>query len=203
MTLENRFTNLVSQYTVDSALVSQLWEQLYIRYTEKHRTYHNLQHLKELFTYYDTYNDRLEHPNLVAFSIFYHDIIYNIWKKDNEEKSAEVALQCLFPLLSSNSLTIIKEQIIATKTHESNFSDTQFLIDFDLAILGQSTEVYQQYSELIRAEYKLVPDFLYYKGRKKVLHHFIEKPFIYKTNIFINNYEKVAKKNLKNELANL
>ncbi|CAM1339977.1 conserved hypothetical protein [Tenacibaculum amylolyticum] len=203
LTLENRFKNLIRLYTTDSDVISRLWEQLYVRYTEKHRTYHNLQHLKELFGYYDTYIGELSQPNLVAFSIFYHDIIYNIWKKDNEEKSAKVALQSLATIISRSELNIINEQIIATKTHESNFSDTQFLIDFDLAILGQSTAVYQQYATLIRTEYKLVPDFLYYKGRKKVLQHFIDKPFIYKTEVFINLYEKAAKKNLVEELNQL
>lgn len=200
LTLENRFKNLVSLYTTDSEFISRLWEQLYSRYTEKHRTYHNLQHLKELFGYYDTYKDKLLQPNLVAFSIFYHDIIYNIWKKDNEEKSAKVALQSLATIVSAPELAIINEQIIATKTHEGNTNDTKFLLDFDLAILGQSTAVYQQYAKLIRAEYKLVPDFLYKKGRIKVLQHFIAKPFIYKTVIFKSSYEQNAKNNLQKEL---
>ncbi|WP_100926013.1 HD domain-containing protein [Tenacibaculum sp. SZ-18] len=106
-------------------------------------------------------------------------------------------------LIPELRLEIIKEQILATKTHESEHLDAQYLIDFDLAILGQPSEVYQQYSKLIRTEYKLVPSLLYKQGRKKVLQHFIDKPFIYKTDTFIAKYEQQAKTNLKKELNTL
>ena len=200
LTLQERFTDLLSRFTNDTSLISSLWKSIESKYTEKHRTYHNLKHLEELFSYFDDYKTHLELPDLVSFSIFYHDIIYNIWKKDNEEKSADFALEVLSTLLPELSLEIIKEQIIATKTHESAHLDTQYLIDFDLAILGQSSVVYQQYSKLIRTEYKLVPSLLYKQGRKKVLQHFIDKPFIYKTDTFIAKFEEQAKTNLQNEL---
>jgi len=69
-----------------------------------------------------------------------------------------------------------------------------------LGILGQSPEVYLKYTKSIREEYKSVPTFLYTKGRKKVLHHFINKPFIYATATFQKLYEEQAKLNLINEL---
>ena len=74
------------------------------------------------------------------------------------------------------------------------------MIDFDLAILGQQEDIYLNYTKLIRKEYKLVPSLLYKNGRKKVLQHFIDKPFIYATNKFRGLYEDQAKMNLKNEL---
>ncbi|WP_234974658.1 HD domain-containing protein [Tenacibaculum agarivorans] len=203
LTLKERFTQLLSLYSQDTELVSTLWNEIETHYTEKHRTYHNLKHLDEIFSYFDTYENELENSNLISFSIFYHDVIYNIWKKDNEEKSADFAMQELQELLSKNDLSTIFNQILATKTHEGSDNDTRFLIDFDLAILGQSSEVYQQYAKLIRKEYKLIPEIVYKKGRKKVLQHFINKPFIYKTDTFINLYEKQAKLNLKTELNKL
>ena len=102
--------------------------------------------------------------------------------------------------LKTEILSEIHKQIIATKTHEGKDSDTQYLLDFDLAILGQSETIYKTYTENIRQEYKLVPGFMYKKGRIKVLEHFILKPFIYKTEEFIDSYEKQAKANLSNEL---
>ncbi|WP_231970178.1 HD domain-containing protein [Tenacibaculum jejuense] len=203
LTLKERFTQLLSLYSQDNELISSLWNELEKHYKEKHRTYHNLKHLEEIFSYFDRYKDELKDSNLVSFSIFYHDVVYNIWKKDNEEKSADFAVDRLRKLLSKDDLNIIFNQIIATKTHEGSDNDTRFLIDFDLAILGQSSEIYQQYAKLIRKEYKLVPDILYKNGRKKVLHHFIDKPFIYKTNTFTDRYEKQAKFNLKTELNTL
>lgn len=77
------------------------------------------------------------------------------------------------------------------------------MIDFDLAILGSPIARYNLYSELIRKEYRKVPTFLYKKGRKKMLKHFLEKPFIYSTSTFKILYEKQAKKNLQAELNSL
>lgn len=212
MDLKQRFYQLVNSYTKNQDLINSLWSAIAIRYAENHRTYHNLNHITEIFKAFDTYKSKLENPDIVAFSIFYHDIIYSIYKKNNEEKSALFALQELTPLNFSLNTSLynnhtfldgIKNQIIATKTHTAINNDTKWLLDFDLEILGKSSEVYKNYTKKIREEYKLIPTILYKQGRKKVLQHFIDKPFIYNTDTFINLYEKQAKLNLSNELKSL
>ena len=200
MTLQEIFGILLKKYIINDELIDTLWLEIKEKYSEKHRAYHNLNHLEEIFRYYDSCKDKLEQPDLICFSIFYHDVIYGVWKKDNEEKSADFALLKLSNILSTSELTSITNQIITTKTHESLNNDTQFLLDFDLAILGQSPSIYKEYLQKIRKEYKSVPNFIYKKGRKKVLQHFIDKPFIYKTPEFIDLYELQAKQNLKQEL---
>lgn len=202
--LEKRFENLLIKYTDDTELIKEFWKNIYYKYSESHRAYHNLNHLEELFRYYRRFESQLENPNTIAFSIFYHDVIYNIWKKDNEEKSADYAVDELSKIsLSKEILDNIQEQILATKTHESNNNDSKLLIDFDLAILGQSEDTYNHYTKAIRKEYKLVPNVLYKKGRKKVLSHFLNKKSIYKTETFVNLYEERARVNLRNELKDL
>jgi len=203
MGLQKRFSALLLNYTEDQNLITSLWKEVYIRYTEKHRAYHNLQHLKELFSYFDLYKDELESPDMVAFSIFYHDVIYKVWNKDNEEKSAAFAIQKLIVFLNNDDLNKIKQQILATKTHSAQNNDSKWLVDFDLAILGQPTKTYTKYTKKIREEYKTVPNFMYKKGRKKVLAHFIKKPYIFATKEFRKIYEQKANENLANELKSL
>ncbi|CAL2102487.1 conserved protein of unknown function [Tenacibaculum sp. 190130A14a] len=203
MDLENRFFRLLEKYTTNKAHIQKLWTNLHQKYSESHRAYHNLTHLKELFSYFDEYQEHLENSDIVAFSIFYHDVIYNIWNKDNEEKSADFALLELERILSKSSLESIYRQIIATKTHQASDNDTQFLVDFDLTILGKSSAVYTNYTKLIRKEYQLVPRFMYKKGRKKVLQHFLDKEAIYGSKTFNDLFEKQARINLTNELNNL
>ncbi len=202
--LEKRFENLLINYTDDAELIKGFWKKIHNKYSESHRAYHNLNHLEELFRYYDQFESQLENTNTIAFSIYYHDVIYNIWKKDNEERSADYAIDELSKIsLSKEKLENIQEQILATKTHESNNNDSKLLIDFDLAILGQSEEIYEGYTKAIRKEYKLVPNLLYKKGRKKVLSLFLNKKSIYKTETFVNLYEEKARVNLRNELKDL
>lgn len=204
MNLEERFSTLLTEYTNDYNLITSLWKKIDKHYSEKHRAYHNKTHLIELFKYFDLYKDNLDNPDVVALSIVYHDIIYNIWKKGNEEKSADLALKELSQInIHTFYLEQIHKLILATKTHQANDNDTKWLVDFDLAILGKPSEVYQNYKKLIRKEYKLVPNFMYKKGRKKVLQHFIDKPFIYATDEFRSLYENQAKENLTNELHSL
>lgn len=204
MILQQRFYQLLQKYSIEDFIKNSLWNTLEKNYFEKHRAYHNFTHIEELFSYFDIYKDELENADVVSFSIFYHDIIYNIWKKDNEEKSALFALDCLSKIdLPSNYLDIIHTQIIATKTHQANDNDTKWFVDFDLGILGTSPHTYSKYTKFIREEYKLVPSLLYKKGRKKVLQHFINKPSIYATDTFRYLYEEQARMNLKNELNSL
>jgi len=70
MELQQRFSTLLFNYTKDKNLIASLWKDIEIHYTEKHRTYHNLQHLIEIFSYLDLYKDELEQPNIVTFSFF-------------------------------------------------------------------------------------------------------------------------------------
>ncbi|MBF4983934.1 hypothetical protein FNJ87_06155 [Nonlabens mediterrranea] len=162
MTLRTRFFDLTSSYTNENQYIDILWNELESHYTESHRTYHNLTHLEELFGYFDIYKKELEKPDLVAFAIFYHDIIYGVWNKKNEEDSAKKALKVLQNLsLSPEDLEEIESHILATKSHTAISKDTKWMIDFDLAILGSPIARYNLYSELIRKEYRKVPTFLY------------------------------------------
>lgn len=201
MKLNKRFKNLVNNFNISNKVCDFLWLEIEENYSNNKRFYHNLKHLQALFDHYDSYKIYLENTNEIAFAIFYHDIIYNIWRKDNEQRSADIATKRLNNFGISTEK--VHEYIMATKSHEGNSNDAKFMIDFDLAILGQDKEVYKNYTKLIRKEYRLIPSTVYKKGRIKVLHHFISKPTIYKTTFFSELYEKRAKENLITELKEL
>ena len=147
--------------------------------------------------------DKISDYDSILFSIFYHDIIYKATSKDNEEKSAELAKTRLEKLnIPSEKITRIYNQILATKSHKkSKDSDTNFLLDADLAILGQDWEMYENYTQQIRKEYSIYPDFMYKPGRKKVLTHFLEFDEIFKTDYFKEKYEVNARLNIQRELS--
>lgn len=146
--------------------------------------------------------DQILDYEALLFSVFYHDIIYKSTCKDNEEKSAEIAKSRLEKISISNEKTTkIYNQILATKSHQrSKDSDTNFLLDADLAILGKDWKIYEQYTQQIRKEYSIYPDFLYNPGRKKVLIHFLEFDEIFKTYYFKDKYEQIARENIEREI---
>ncbi|MEQ8926998.1 MAG: hypothetical protein RLO81_14350 [Fulvivirga sp.] len=199
------WNELTSGYTSNNALVDTMWFDIERRYCGKNRYYHNLSHLEYMVEKAIVCKQHLTDFDIIMFSIFYHDIIYNISRKDNEEKSADFAVGQLNRLgVSIERIANCKRQILATKEHATDKDeDTNYLIDFDLAILGDTPEKYQKYTDNIRKEYSIFPNFLYKRGRRKVIGHFLSSDRIFKTAMFYQHYEQQARKNLAMELKKL
>jgi len=75
--LEKHWIGACRYYEVPKDVTEQWWKYVQTRYTESQRAYHTLEHLREMFGYFDHDKAKLRSPHLVAFSIFFHDIIYN------------------------------------------------------------------------------------------------------------------------------
>lgn len=203
--LEEIWKALAAQFSENTTLIEEYWKEIEAKYSSKKRHYHNLSHLEYMMGKLEEYKSSLVDPELVSFAIFYHDIVYNASQKDNEQKSAELAKKRLSALgLDTRKVLACHEQILATKAHEtSDDSDTNYLLDFDLAILGESPQKYRQYAERIRKEYAIYPDFIYYPGRKKVLQHFLGMDRIFKTDEFHSEHDQQARRNLQAEMERL
>ncbi|HMF72048.1 MAG TPA: hypothetical protein VK616_11260, partial [Flavitalea sp.] len=80
---------------------------------------------------------------------------------------------------------------------------TNFFTDADLSILGAAPDVYLNYTNMIRKEYKLFPDFVYRPGRIKVLQSFLNMQYIFKTDYFRDKYEIQAIENIRTEVQRL
>ncbi|WP_286966732.1 hypothetical protein [Flavobacterium sp. UBA4854] len=200
MYLEKIYSELLSNIGFSVNEIQQNWLDLEKAYSKKSRHYHNLTHLKEMIVSFETYRDKLQNPNEMLFSIFYHDFVYSASQKDNELKSAEYALS----ILSENSTLnkqLVFDAICATQQHQQNaIEDINWLIDFDLKILAKDWEDYKIYFEQIRKEYRIYPDFLYKPGRAKALKHFLENEFIFQTKEFRGLYEEKTRANIEREI---
>lgn len=205
MNLKERFLQLCTPFTKDPYLIHTLWSEIEKKHSEKGRHYHNLHHLDHMFSEFDSVKSKIESFTVISFSVFYHDVVYDAASKSNEEKSAELAESKLQELnIDQNLIIKVSRQIIATKSHrESDDSDTNYLLDADLSILGQDAETYREYTQKIRKEYSLYPDLLYKPGRKKVLRHFLELDSIFKTEDFREKYEKRTRENILFEIESL
>lgn len=203
--LKKNFLSLVGKYTGDDQLKMELWKELEERYTDTNRHYHTLDHLKNMLSELMKVKAKITDWDTLLFSLFYHDIIYSAIKSDNEERSAELAESILIQLgLPEDQIENCIQQILATKSHDgSNDSDTNYLVDADLSILGQDWEKYSEYFKNVRKEFFIYPDLIYKPGRKRVINHFLEMERIFKTEFFHKRYENQAKQNLKKELEYL
>ena len=164
---------LVARYIIDEALAEKHWQEIVTHYSHKKRYYHTLTHLQNLLAELEAIKAQIADWDTVLFALYYHDIIYNATRKDNEEKSAELARERLRELqYPADKAERCVAHILATKSHTvSTDNDTNLFTDADLSILGTDADNYTAYAQQIRKEYGIYPDFMYYPGRKKVLQH--------------------------------
>ncbi|MCK5854977.1 MAG: hypothetical protein KAG56_07120 [Sulfurovaceae bacterium] len=200
--MKNIFIQLCEKYTTDKKLIDNLWLEIVSRHNESHRHYHTLTHLNHLFKNLEPLSKQIISWDTILFSIFYHDIIYDISSNKNEEESASFAKTELSKLGISNfMINKVCELIHLTKAHtETKQIDYAYFLDADLAILGASPKEYQTYIKQIKEEYKLYSDIIYHKGRQEVLRKFMEKKELYQTDYFKNRYERQAHANMAMEI---
>jgi predicted metal-dependent HD superfamily phosphohydrolase len=200
--IKETFTNLLVKYSVQNELIAKLWTEIETHYSARNRHYHTLVHLEKLLQQLTFVKNEIQDWDTILFSLFYHDVVYNALKSDNEEKSAALAVQRMKQLsIAISQIETCQQQILATKSHLfSNQNDTNYFTDADLSILGQPWKIYEIYTKQVRKEYAIFPSFVYNPGRKKVLIHFLNMENIYKTDFFYQKFELQAKKNLQSEL---
>jgi predicted metal-dependent HD superfamily phosphohydrolase len=203
MNLQERHAELLLKSGFNTTEISTLWQELEKVYSVKSRHYHNLTHLEEMIVLFDHYQSKLQFPDEVLYSIFYHDYVYKVTRKDNELKSAEKAISIL-PIETKLNKELVFDMICATQLHQHNeIEDVNWLIDFDLRILAKDWNDYQMYCNQIRSEYRIYPNFMYKPGRKKALQQFLEHAFIFQTEEFRTNYESQARANIEKEIKML
>lgn len=200
--LKTTFITLAKNYSNDISIIEKLWDEIELNYSKKQRHYHNFSHLKNIIEELQKVREKIKDWDIILFSVYYHDIIYSIYKKDNEVKSAALAQKRLMSLsVQSNRALQCYKQIEATKYHKiSNDMDTNYLIDADLSILGKDEITYSKYVAQVRDEYAIYPKMIYNKNRIKVLKTFLSKSKIYNTVYFFDKYEKQARRNIENEI---
>ena len=181
--LSEIFYTLCARHSGDSSLTDKLWEEITTNYSSSKRHYHTLHHVEAIINELTPFKASISDWDMLLFSAFYHDVIYNMRSGDNEEKSAELAEKRLQSLaVPAGHSNRCKKQILMTKTHQrTGDHDTDIFTDADLSILGKDPDTYTQYTRQVRKEYWLYPDIIYNTGRKKVLQHFLNMDHIYKT----------------------
>lgn len=198
--MKNRFISLLSKYSKSVDFNNQCWIELEQAYSSASRAYHNLAHLENMLAELSQVEDEIDDLDSVLFALFYHDIIYDSNKTDNEHQSA-LLFQERISKTEFTKIEVIMQLIEATKGHaQSDNQDVNLFLDIDLSILGQSSERYKTYCKQIRFEYQQFADSDYNQGRKQVLQHFLNSESVYNTAHFKNKYEEQARLNMLAEL---
>ena len=189
----------------DSPELRRLYGDVLGRYSEPHRHYHTYQHLAECFEKVQDILTLAEHPAEVNVGLWFHDVIYDTQRHDNEERSADWARSAARELgASAESAQRIYDLTMFTRhAAEPVGIDAQVLVDADLSILGAQPARFQEYEAQVRREFGWVPDALFRSNRAKILRALLARPYLYSTARFRELYEAQACRNLQRSLRYL
>ena len=177
-------------------------EELAAAYRAPGRHYHNLSHIEDCLaalTQVDGLSAR--EREVLSEAIWWHDVVYDPTRFDNEELSAQLAERHVRTDVSHEVGRLIR----LTKTHEVKADDRlgAILISIDLSILGAEPARYDAYAAAIRQEFIHVSDADYRAGRARVLRQFAVRAVIYPDPGLAAKYDRCARDNLARELASL
>ena len=177
-------------------------DALIAAYNAPGRHYHNLAHIRDCLVklaHVDGLSDA--ERDILSEAIWWHDVVYDPSRPDNEELSARLAEAHIRPDLRHEVGRLIR----LTQTHQVERQDRlgAILISIDLSILGAEPARYDAYAAAIRKEFAHVPDGDYRVGRARVLKQFAARPFIFPDAGFAEAYDRQARENLARELEAL
>ena len=177
-------------------------EDLIAAYTAPSRHYHNLAHIEDCLALLARVENLSERDHaILTEAIWWHDVVYDATRADNEERSAVLAEQHVRADIRDEVVRLIR----LTKTHDVQAGDRlgAILISIDLSILGAEATRYDAYAAAIRQEFIHVPEQDYRAGRARVLDRFAARPVIFPDPAFAAKYDRRARDNLAREQAAL
>ncbi|MBR0776612.1 phosphohydrolase [Bradyrhizobium diazoefficiens] len=177
-------------------------EELSAAYAAPGRHYHNLAHIEDCLAALARVEGLSAHEReILSEAIWWHDVVYDSARSDNEELSAQLAERHVRDDLRHEVGRLIR----LTKAHEVQADDRlgALLISIDLSILGAAPARYDAYAAAIRQEFIHVSDSDYRVGRAGVLRRFAARPVIFPDARFAATFDRQARDNLARELASL
>ena len=198
-TLETTWLDLCERLGVESARRHPVWQVMLSAYSEPHRHYHTLAHIGAVVAHAEHLREHLQMPDTVLLALFFHDVIYDAARQDNETRSADL-LRELLPDIDTERAGAM---IVATKHHAATSDpDTNLLLDIDMSILGADWPAYRAYAEGVYHEYLPVYGHDAYAAGRAAL--FLQ-PTLARDAIFLTpefaGREIVARDNLHREIA--
>lgn len=174
-------------------------------WSEPHRTYHSVAHLRDILTRVDELALYAEDADAVRLAAWYHDAVY-AGRPDDEENSARRADRELTALgVAPELVDEVARLVRLTITHDPGRGDRngEVLSDADLSALALPRDRYRRNTAAIRAEYAHVPEQEFNDGRARVLAALLDGPGVFRTAYGRQRWEAAARQNMQAELAAL
>lgn len=178
-----------------------IWAYLTGEFRQPHRHYHGQTHIAHCLSELDAVCNEIGNPDMVELALWFHDAIYEPGEKNNELRSAELFLGYARGALPAPLVKEVYDAILATiHQHPPERNNARFVVDIDLSSFGLPWSEFMADCHALRKEQIHIPDSGFYPGKRKFLHHLIERSSIFTTPSFQRRYEIAARANIERYL---
>ncbi len=155
--LIKKYTPLLLEFGIENAdFITEAWN-------EKYRFYHNAKHLETLMADIEKIeNITTDEKNALVMTAFFHDIVYDATKQDNELQSVRVFKMRTQPHAQTD---LISQMILDTQTHQTNSRISQIFSELDMKIITDSDfmalltyekQIFREFQHIDYSIYKIV-----------------------------------------------
>jgi predicted metal-dependent HD superfamily phosphohydrolase len=178
-----------------------IWGTVESHYAQLHRHYHDLRHLAHCLRHFDAVADRLTARDQVEMAIWFHDIILEPDRADNERRSADYFRELAGTAMPADFVGGVADLILYT-THRTPPADLdhQFICDIDLSSFGCPWDAFIANSRAIEAEFRGTRE-EYLRRETSFLEGLLQRPRIFATNFFHDRLEEKARDNIRRFLC--
>lgn len=201
--LEQRFRDLVSRCAPE-ADDGRLYRVVADNYSEPHRRYHTLDHIRHCLGQLDRARHLAADPDAIELAVWFHDVIYDPTVDDNELRSARFFDSQLGVHLPGEQAARVHRLIMATEyPSEPDDGDARLMVDIDLSSFALPWEEFMHDTHAIQAEFAHVPEEQFIAGKLKFLESMLSRPRFYLTDYFHDRLEARARSNIERHIRDL
>jgi predicted metal-dependent HD superfamily phosphohydrolase len=204
--LGHQWHALMAFYGINPVEAEELFIDLVTRYEGNGRYYHNLFHIQNVLEIIESFRDCAQDIHAIQLAAWFHDVIYDAQRSDNETQSAAYA-ETMMDMLGIPAETIAKVGLMIRATRHNRACpadiDCQIMLDADLATFASGWEIQEEIEKAIRQEYAFVPDEAYREGRQLILQNFLKRERIYCTELMFEEREAAARENISRTIEML
>jgi predicted metal-dependent HD superfamily phosphohydrolase len=200
--LHRHWQNLILPFTANQVQIQHSFQQLVAAYSADDRYYHTLTHIQQVLNCIESLQSARTNQPAVDLAGWFHDVVYDSQRQDNESCSALYAELMLRSLnVPQDLIAEVQRLILLTQSHQVAEDDDngRVLLDADLSILGIPPEPYQMYVQQIRQEYAWLSEEAFHTERTQFLKSMLHRHAIYQTLPMQQTAEAQARINLIRE----
>jgi len=196
----DRFRALWQRCLIDGAAddSSEIHQRLLDGYQEPQRHYHTLAHIEQCLGMFDQCKSLASNPDALELAVWFHDVIFDPGKADNEKRSAQLYLQFSNAVHDETTRGLVERLIMATLHDGSSLtdSDAMYMVDIDLSSFGLAWDEFLQDSQNLRLESAELSDAEYYRRKTNFQNWLLARERFYLSDYFAERLETRARANL-------